>query len=98
MEPTDRTEGQKLLRAWIAADPGRTQGSVARALKISQPAVGYWVKGTSRPEPMLRAALKVLCGIEESAWELPEERAKREATMAQAAGAADAEASSKDVA
>lgn len=47
---------------------------------------------------MLRAALKVLCGIEEAAWELPEERTKREATMAQAAGAADAEASSKDVA
>lgn len=80
-----KTEGQRAFIDWMAADPARSQGSVARALGVSQPAVGYWAKGTSRPQPQFRAALKALCGIEEGAWELAEERQQRDDALARIA-------------
>lgn len=81
MDPTIRTEGQRALLAWIASDPTRSQGTVARALGVSQPAVGYWCKGTSRPESPKRAALFALCGIPEADWELEEERKQRDEAL-----------------
>jgi transcriptional regulator with XRE-family HTH domain len=82
-----RTPGQRALIDWIAAAPNRSQGSVARALGISQPAVGYWVRGVSRPGPGLREALAALCGIAESDWELESERTQRAEALARIAAA-----------
>lgn len=85
MEPTIRTPGQKALRDWLDADPARSQGAIAKALGVSQPAVGYWVKGTSRPNAGLREALLALCGIPVADWELAEEREQRDAALARIA-------------
>lgn len=85
MDPTIRTPGQQALIDWLKAGPGRSQGTVATALGVSQPAVGYWVKGTSRPEGPKRAALFALCGIPETDWELAEERQKRDDALARIA-------------
>ncbi len=87
MEPTIRTPGQQALIDWLKAEPGRSQGSVATALGVSQPAVGYWVKGTSRPESAKRAALLALCGIPEADWETEEERRDRSDALARIADA-----------
>ena len=85
MDPTIRTLGQKALIDWLRAERGRSQGTVATALGVSQPAVGYWVKGTSRPEGAKRAALLALCGIPEADWETEDERRQRDAALARIA-------------
>lgn len=76
------TDGRAQLVEWMAAAEGRTQGFVARKLGISQPAVRNWIQGTSRPENPYRDALEALCGIPPKAWELPEEREKRDQALA----------------
>jgi transcriptional regulator with XRE-family HTH domain len=92
LDPTIRTPGQQALIDWLKAEPGRSQGSVATALGVSQPAVGYWVKGTSRPEAAKRAALFALCGIPESDWETNEERQQRAEALARIAKGTGGEA------
>lgn len=75
-----QTEGRKLLRDWFEGklDDGgkRPRSKLAELLGVSEPAIGYWLKGTSRPELHYRAAIEAICGIPATAWELSEERAK----------------------
>jgi len=42
------------------ADPSRTQGFIARALKVKQPSVSAWVLGNDRPSPRNRQLLQDL--------------------------------------
>ena len=75
------TPGVQKLKRWMAAGSRRERGQTAigRMLGVSQPAVRAWCTGESRPEPPYREALERLAGIPLQAWELPEERADREA-------------------
>lgn len=70
---------------WLAND-GRSQAELARLLGVSQPAVYNWLRGTSRPEPPLRAVLEELTGIPVGEWETGEERAKRESALRRVRG------------
>lgn len=83
------SEGQRLLIAWIKADPSRSQASVATAVGVTDPAVSAWVKGHSRPEPHLRLVIEVLASIPATAWETEEERRVREDKVAKIRAAAN---------
>lgn len=77
------TPGRDALVAWMAANPKeRTQGYIARVLGVSQPAVGAWVHGRSRPDAHYREPIEQLTGIKPEDWELPEEAARRERALA----------------
>jgi transcriptional regulator with XRE-family HTH domain len=68
------TEGRDALKTALETMPGG-QSAIGRALGIHQSSVSGWVHGTSRPEPHLRTALKILLGIDEEKWLTNEERA-----------------------
>lgn len=95
-----QSAGRAALVDWMDADKAtRGQTFVAKKVGVSQPAVRAWIRGDSRPEPHLRPALELLCGIPSEAWEIPEERQKREDAMARIraeAAAEDAERSGEE--
>jgi ribosome-binding protein aMBF1 (putative translation factor) len=67
------TKARKQLEAALD-EPGRTQVMLARALKVSGPAVNAWVAGRTRPESHLRRALEKLLGIPALDWDTDAER------------------------
>ena len=69
----------------LVLDREQSVGELVAALGVSQPAVGYWVKGTSRPEGPKREALQALCGIPTADWETADERQKRDDALARIA-------------
>lgn len=69
-----RTDGQRLLREWLAADTSRSQSSLAKALGLNQSSVSDWIAGISRPDTVMRAALHERCGIDEATWLSTSER------------------------
>ena len=69
--------GRRALIAWLRADPARSQSRLADLLGVAQPSVSAWVRGTSRPVPVLRVALDVLTGIPAESWENARERRRR---------------------
>lgn len=74
------TPARAALVSWAGKDPKkRTKTSIGLVCGVSQPAVGAWFDGTSRPEPHLRKVLEVLTGGEcrELDWELLEEAQQR---------------------
>lgn len=75
----DTTARQKLEAA--LKEPGRTQARLARALKVSGPAVNAWIAGRTRPEAHLRRALDKLLGIPALEWDTDEERAQYDAAI-----------------
>lgn len=79
------TPGRQLLHEWMAADPKRTQSFIGKKLGVSQPGVGAWVRGVSRPDRRFRDALLALCGIPVEAWDTAEERAAHDELMQRAA-------------
>jgi hypothetical protein len=79
--PTKETRGHKLLKKWIAADPdNRGKASIAKACHCSRTAVHNWLSKGMRPRAEHRTILRLLAGISEDAWLLPEDRkAQRDA-------------------
>jgi hypothetical protein len=73
------TPARTALKAWAQKDKRRTRTSIGRSCGVSQPAVGAWFDGTSRPEPHLRMVLETLTGgvVREVDWELLEEAQQR---------------------
>lgn len=41
---------------------------LAARLKVAQPLVSQWLSGVTRPGPVARAALEVICGIPAADW------------------------------
>jgi hypothetical protein len=73
------TDGRQLLAKITSREPGKdppswSQKRIADALRISQPSVSGWVRGTSRPEPEYREALEHLLGVPRDAWLTSDER------------------------
>jgi transcriptional regulator with XRE-family HTH domain len=83
---TIKTEGQRRLLAWRGKNPERTQEFIGEKLGINQSAVSAWCRGTSRPEPHFRQALKLLAGIPEDSWETREETKLRETAIRKISG------------
>lgn len=62
------TRARVALAEWLASDPKRTQTSLADRLRVEQPLISQWLKGTARPGPKLRAAIEGVCGIAQNDW------------------------------
>lgn len=60
-------------------DSGLSQAKIAKRLGVTQPAVGGWLAGHTRPTAQSRAMLAQLFGIPESDWQTAEEVAQVEA-------------------
>lgn len=73
-----RTDGRKLLAAWIAADSTRNQALLASTLKVSEAAVSGWVRGKIRPSQRFRELLEMRCRIPRDAWRTGAERRELE--------------------
>jgi transcriptional regulator with XRE-family HTH domain len=70
------TDGRRRFSRWFVAS-GLSKSAVARALGVTAQAVGAWLDGISRPKLHIREHIEKLAGIERTAWELANERAKR---------------------
>lgn len=81
---TEETRGCVQLRGWFSgARDGTTRphSRLAALLGVTKPAIGYWLKGTSRPEPHLRAAIEAITGIPAGDWDKDEERKQYQETL-----------------
>lgn len=72
-----RTQGSKSLEAFLIAHD-HSHGWLARKLELAQPSVSAWISGTSRPEPEMREALRLLTGIDPRDWYTADELARIE--------------------
>ncbi len=86
--PPDTLAARALAR-WVD-QPGNSQGSLARSLEISQPAVSQWIRGNARPEPHLRIAIELITAIPAADWDTDDERALVDRVRAQLDDAAPA--------
>lgn len=76
-----RTRGSELLEEWLKARD-LSHSWLARVLGISQPSVSAWFAGSSRPEPDLRDAIRVLTGIDADLWRTEDELEERRQLLA----------------
>lgn len=87
------------LRGWFSgARDGTTRphSRLAALLGVTKPAIGYWLKGTSRPEPHLRAAIEAITGIPASDWDKDEERKQYQETLVRLASDRDRSDTDRD--
>jgi transcriptional regulator with XRE-family HTH domain len=68
------TQGLEKLKEFLAANPERSQGWLARTLDVSQPNVSSWLRGINRPGPEYRKALAKIASIPEDSWLTDDER------------------------
>jgi len=67
------TRGLKALRSMMEQQ-GMSQAALAEKLSISQPSVSAWMRGHTRPDHVLRAAIELLFAIPSDWWRTEEER------------------------
>ena len=77
--------GRDSLRRWFEQTCSSKLG-FAKRVKVSPQAVTAWLDGKSRPDDHKRALVRLVTGIAESDWNLPEEveRQRRELAEVQA--------------
>lgn len=85
MAKLTRTEGQRQLEAWLAADKSRTRDKLGKALGISGQAVSMWLsrEKPTVPAETLWSTLKALTGIDGELF-LSESRRKKRAEQMRA--------------
>lgn len=72
-------------RAQLAAElesRGITQVWLAAKLRVNQSTISNWLRGRLRPDADHRAELRIVLGIAEDDWRLPEDRARLDAMQA----------------
>jgi len=87
-----KTKGRTALAALCKSGDG--QSSLAKTITnagapITQSAISAWVRGTSRPEPVMRAVLERVLGISVDDWTTAAERRILSRVEARAAMATD---------
>jgi transcriptional regulator with XRE-family HTH domain len=72
MAKSERVEGGYLLRGWrlsqIVKSKPMSQRAAGEIFGTTQATWSRWEKGIWRPEAYERAAVRIVCGIPESAW------------------------------
>jgi hypothetical protein len=68
-----KTEGHRLLAAWMAEDASRSRRYIAEVCGCSAQAVHQWLdpRRYSDPAGTYQRKLRVLAGIPEEAWDKP---------------------------
>ena len=66
--PCRETRARHELARWLTGSPSRTQTALAETLRVEQPLVSQWLRGTARPSPKLRAMIEKRCGIPQVSW------------------------------
>jgi ribosome-binding protein aMBF1 (putative translation factor) len=69
------TRARIALEEWFASNEERSQTWLAARLRIQQPNISQWLRGTARPSPKLRRSLELICGIAQDDWLDADERA-----------------------
>lgn len=72
------TPGRTRLAAELESR-GLTQVWLATELRVNQSTISNWLRGRLRPDADHRAELRIVLGIAEDDWRLPEDRARFEA-------------------
>lgn len=80
------TKGRRLLNRWLKEN-GVTQQDFADMVGCKQPSVSAWCTGDSRPIGLLRTATCEIIGCEESDFDWPQDKRRRQA-LAKARSAA----------
>lgn len=70
-----RTPAARRLAEVLCPPPPKwTRQTLARRLRVSEQAVGNWIRGNARPDMEKRVQLNALLGIPMKSWLHPSER------------------------